>query len=205
MTFRDRRDAGRQLAEALRGQAGEDAVVVGLARGGVPVAAEVARELGARLDALAVRKIGHPRQPEYALGAATPGGGLVVRELADLRVEDVRSAIERAAREADELDRALHAQHAAADLTGRTCILVDDGLATGATMLAAVRHARAHGAGRVVAAAPVGVPDTVRMLEAETDAVVCVAVPEHLLAVGAWYDDFSQVGEREVLDLLAAG
>jgi putative phosphoribosyl transferase len=205
MTFRDRRDAGRQLAEALRGHAGEDTVVVGLARGGVPVAAEVARELGARLDALAVRKVGHPRQPEYALGAVTPGGGLVVRELADLPVAELQRAIERAAHEADELDRALHAEHPAADLTGRTCILVDDGLATGATMLAAVRHARAGGARRVVVAAPVGVPDTLSMLAAEADAVVCVSAPEHLLAVGAWYDDFSQVGEREVLDLLAAG
>ena len=120
-------------------------------------------------------------------------------------LEELRRAVEQAGPRGDGAGIALHAERPAAELAGHACLLVDDGLATGATMLAAVRHARAHAASRVVAAAPVGVPETLRMLAAEADAVVCLSVPEHLLAVGAWYDDSSQVGEREVLDLLASG
>ena len=143
--FSDRSDAGRQLAASLAHVDG-DAVVIGLARGGVTVAAEVARRLGLPLDALAVRKIGYPSQPEYGIGAATPGeGGVYLRTDEGLGEAELRAVVERAQAEADALDRELHVRHERLDLHGRTAVLVDDGLATGATMIAAVRWARAAG------------------------------------------------------------
>ena len=200
--FRDRADAGRQLGEALRGRIELTAVVVGLARGGVEVAAAVATLLGAPLDALAVRKVGHPRQPEYGLGAVTPGGGVYLRSADGADAAELELVVRQARLDADQLDRELHARHPSYDLGGRECVLVDDGLATGATMIAAVRWARAGGARRVTVAVPVGSPATVERLEQETDAVVCLSQPEHLMAVGAWYADFSQVSGERVLELL---
>ena len=201
--FHDRADAGSRLAAGLAGQSLGDAVVVGLARGGVVVAAEVARLLSLPLDVLAVRKIGHPRQPEYAVGAVTPGGGGVyLRADGDLTEDEERVGTQHAAAEADRLDRELHARRERIDIRGKTAVLVDDGLATGATMLAGVRWARAQGAARVVVAVPVAAEPSLGLLGREADEVVCDAPRDDLGAVGFWYEDFSQVENAEVLRLL---
>jgi putative phosphoribosyl transferase len=192
------------LADRLADVAGDDAVVVGLARGGVVVAAEVARRLGLPLDALAARKIGHPMQPEYAIGAVTPGEGLLLRTQAqqELSPDEIDAAVMTARRAAEELDRRLHERRPPADVAGRTCLLVDDGLATGATMIAAVRWARQAAARRVVVAVPVGAGPTVELLCEEADDVVCLEIPARMVAVGAAYDDFSQVSDDQVIALL---
>ncbi|MCC6223668.1 MAG: phosphoribosyltransferase [Thermoleophilia bacterium] len=203
LPYRDRREAGRLLAAALEPERSDDAVVVGLARGGVVVAAEVAAALGLPLDALAVRKIGHPLQPEYALGAVTPGGGVYVRATDGLTPGQVNAAALAALARADELDRRLHADSPALAVSARACLLVDDGLATGATMEAAVRWAGAGGARRIVVAAPVGAPATVERLRATADAVVCPEQPADLGAVGLWYRDFDPVEDAAVVALLA--
>ena len=201
--FHDRLDAGRQLAAALESTQFGDAVVVGLARGGVPVAAEVARCRSLPLDALAVRKIGYPCQPEYGIGAVTPGrGGVYIRSHEDLGVSELRRMIEQAMAKADVLDQILHAHHRRLDLHGKTAVLVDDGLATGATMVAAVRWARSHGAVRVVVAVPVGAVQSVRSLRQRADEVVCPHVQANFGAVGYWYDVFTQVENEEVVALL---
>ena len=163
-------------------------MVVGLARGGVEVAAEVARALGLPLDALAVRKIGAPHQPEYAIGAVTPGGGLYLRpEAADTR-GGVDVMIERARASAEALDALLHRGREPVPVKGRRCILVDDGLATGATMVAAVDWARRQGAASIVVAVPVGAPSTVAMLGRAGHEVVCLEQPAEMIAVGVRYD-----------------
>jgi putative phosphoribosyl transferase len=200
--FRDRRDAGRALARRLHAERIGDAVVVGLARGGVIVAAEVARELGLPLDALAVRKVRHPLQPEYGIGAVTPGGATYLRPPSGLSEAQVDAAVAHALAGADELERRIHLRRPAVDVAGRPCVLVDDGLATGGSMVAALRWARACGATMVVAAAPVAPPETVELLCAEADAVVCVELPGVLFSVGEWYEDFRQVEEEEVVELL---
>ena len=200
--FADRRDAGRSLALALEDARGTDAVVVGLARGGVVVAAEVAHALGLPLDVVAVRKVGHPFQPEYALGAVAPGGGVYVRDPGGLKERELAAQIEAAEARAAQLDRALHEGHEPIPLAGRTCLLVDDGLATGATMIAAIRWARARGAARVVAAVPVGARQSTTLLRGEADAVVCPHELSDLVAVGLWYRAFGQVGDLEVASLL---
>jgi putative phosphoribosyl transferase len=201
--FADRRDAGRRLAAALADERHADAVVVGLARGGVVVAAEVARALHLPLDALAVRKIGHPFEPEYALGAVTPGDGVYVRDIEGQVPAHVQVWVDEARRRARDLDARLHAERPSVPLAGRRCLLVDDGLATGATMIAAVRYARAAGAARVVACVPVGAAETVAAVATEADRVVCLETPAYFLAVGMWYDDFRQVSDEDVVALLA--
>jgi putative phosphoribosyl transferase len=201
VVYADRADAGRRLAGALSGQP-RDAVVVGLARGGVAVAAEVAHVLHLPLDALAVRKVGHPWQPEYAIGAVTPGGGVYVRAHDGLTDQELGSAVAFAARKAEALDAALHVRRPAIDLAGRVCLLVDDGLATGATMIAAARWARRCGARSVVTAVPVGAAETVERLRSEVDEVVALETPADLVAVGFWYEDFSPVETEHVLALL---
>lgn len=201
--FIDRRAAGRELAGLLEEERGADAIVVGLARGGVVVAAEVAAALGLPLDAVAVRKVGHPRQPEYAIGAVAPGDGVYVRAHDGLGDEDVDAAVDRARKGAADLDSRLHAGHPALELSGRPCVLVDDGLATGATMVAAVRWARGRGSSRVVAAVPVAARESVERLRDEADAVVCPHELDVFVAVGAWYDVFGQVADEDVVKLLA--
>jgi predicted phosphoribosyltransferase len=201
--FADRREAGRELAAALESERGPGLVVVGLARGGVEVAAEVARVLGAPLDVVAVRKVGHPWQPEYGLGAVTPNGGVYLRDAGGLTDEQLSAIVERTRASAGRLDRRLHADHPALDLTGRTALLVDDGLATGATMIAALGWAHAKGAGRVVAAVPVGAAESLSSLRAEADAVVCPHPQRRFFAVGAWYRSFAQLDDQTVIDLLA--
>ena len=204
LPFADRADAGRRLARALASERGPRTVVVGLPRGGVVVAAEVARAVGAPLEVVSVRKVGHPRQPELAIGAVTHGGGLYLRSSEGLSEREVAAAVARASERAAELDQALRRGRAEPDLHGRIAVVVDDGLATGATMIAALRWARAKGAACVVAAFPVGAAQSMALVRAECDGVVCPHVLPDLGAVGYWYRDFEQVETAEVLRLLAA-
>ncbi len=207
MRFRDRYDAGRRLGERLLHLRSEDPIVLGLPRGGVPVASEVARALDAPLDLIVVRKLGVPFQPELAMGAIGEGDvrvlndgvirgfGITERELA--RVENVeRVELERRAGQ-------FRGGRPMTPLTGRTVIVVDDGLATGATARAALHVARAHGARSVVLAVPVAPAATLRALASDADELVCVATPARFCAIGEWYDDFTQVSDSEVIDLLA--
>ena len=202
--FADRADAGRVLGQHLEAER-DDAVVVGLARGGVVVAAEVATRLDAPLDVVAVRKVRHPWQPEYAIGAVAPGEGAYVRDVESVTRAQLDAAVARARAEMEVLDRALHAAAPQVPLDGRTCILVDDGLATGATMVAAARWARGRRARRVVAAVPVAAADSLSVLAGAVDAVVCPHPVTNFIAVGLWYGSFTQVDDEEVRRLLAAG
>lgn len=201
--FEDRRDAGLQLAQALAGERTDDAVAAGLARGGVVVAAEVARALGLPLDVVAVRKVGHPFQPEYALGAVAPSGAVYLRDQGGLRDDELAGAVARATTEAEELEVRLREHRPPVDLAGRACVLVDDGLATGATMIAAILWARERGAARVVAAVPVAAARSADAVREETDAFVCPHELEDFWAVGLWYRRFGQVDDDDVVRLLA--
>jgi len=205
--FANRVDAGRRLARQLDAYAGRpDVIVFGLPRGGVPAAAEVARYLQVPLDVFLVRKLGVPSHPELAMGAIAEGGV----EVRDERLIDhlgiPRASVDEiAVRERRELDRR-HSQYRGArgqpDIAGRTIIVVDDGLATGATMEAAVVALRQLGPAGVIVAAPVGAPETCRRLRQHADRVVCVATPSDLGAVGQWYDDFTQTTDEEVRQLM---
>ena len=201
--FRNRSEGGRAVAALLPGL-GPRTLVVGLARGGVLVAAEIAAARGWPLDVVAVRKVRHPYQPEYALGAVTPnGGGVYVRATHDgLTETQVAQAVAEARREARELDRSLHAEHPPLEPAGRPVVLVDDGLATGATMIAAARWAASAGASRTVAAIPVAARQSVREVLDEVDLLFCPHVRDDLYAVGVWYADFSPVSDDDVLRLL---
>ncbi len=200
--FSDRIQAGQALAEALPPDLRTDVLVIGLARGGVQTAAEVARSIGAPLDVLAVRKVGHPWQPEYAIGAVAPGpDGIFIRAHDGLTEDQVNQAVRRAKNAADQLDALFHSEHARLDVGGRTVLLVDDGLATGATMVAAVRWARGQGARRVVAAVPVAAVASADFLRQEAE-VVCPNEMRDFGAVGLWYERFDQVGNDQVLALL---
>lgn len=208
MTFEDRREAGRRLAEQLERFAADDPLVLGLPRGGVPVAHEVARRLDAPLDVVLVRKIGAPANPEYGIGAVGEDGVTLIDDAAVGRLglsrEDLDEAIER---ERGELERRLERYRggrAGTLVDGRTCIVVDDGLATGVSASTAVRVLRSRGAGRLVVAVPVGSPDSVERLRGEADEVVCLLSPPSFTAVGTWYHDFSQTSDDEVVELLAA-
>ncbi|MBZ9715906.1 phosphoribosyltransferase [Deinococcus multiflagellatus] len=206
--FQDRTEAGQLLGAVLAARGPwPSAVVLALPRGGVPVAAEVARALGAPLDVFLVRKLGLPMAPEVAMGALASGGAQWLNEALMDRLGISAAALAQVqAREAQELARreALYrAGRGPLNLTGRTALLVDDGLATGATMRAAVQAARLLGAGRIVVAVPVAPPDTCADLHAEADEVVCLHTPPHFQAVGQFYGDFSQATDAEVLALLA--
>ena len=200
--FRDRVEAGRLLAAGLQEGADPEAVVLGLARGGVVVAAEVASTLGAPLDAVAVRKIGHPLQPEYAIGAVTPDDGVYLRAHDGLTDEQVAEAVAGAQAKAAALDARLHAHVPHLDPSGRTVIVVDDGLATGATMIAALRQARAKGAAAVDAAVPVAPAETAALIREEADELVCLHELDRFGAVGFWYERFEQISDERVLQLL---
>ena len=208
MPFRDRRHAGQALAAALQPLAGTPVVVVGLPRGGVPVAAEVAASLHAPLDVLVVRKLGVPFQPELGMGAIGEEGIVVLNDALVERAGVTRDDIDAvAAREAQELARRVaryRAGRAPVPVDGRTVVVVDDGLATGFTARAAVEVARHPGAARVVLAVPVGAPDSVAALRELADDVVCVEAPADLMAVGYWYEDFSPTTDEEVVDALTA-
>src|ERR1700692_3469151 len=206
--FRDRRDAGRLLAEKLAAYANRpDALVLALPRGGVPVAYEVARALGAPLDVFVVRKLGVPGYEELAMGAVATGGVRVLNEQLVERLgipEQMIDAV--AARERQELARReflYRGGRPPPDVRGRTVILVDDGLATGATMHAAIQALRQQQPARIVVAVPTASPETCEEMRAEVDDVVCAITPEPFHAVGLWYQDFSQTPDEEVRDLLA--
>jgi predicted phosphoribosyltransferase/dienelactone hydrolase len=206
MRFLDRDDAGRRLAERLAPLKGQDPVIVGLPRGGVVVAAEVARRLNAPLDVMVVRKLGVPWQPELALGAIAEGGFRVVNEplLRSLRMGD-ELVDDIAAREGKELDRrtrAFRQGRSAVCVEGRTVIVVDDGIATGATALVAARAIRAAGATHLVLAVPVSSPEALIRLAQGVDEVVCLEAPAYLSAIGEAYEDFTQVSDQQVVDLL---
>lgn len=208
LPLRDRHTAGRLLAAALEPYAArDDVIVLGLPRGGVPVAAEVARALGAELDLMVVRKLGTPGQEELAMGAIASGGGRVLNEdvVAQLRIprDEIERAAERERAELERRERAYRGERPGPRLAGRCVILVDDGLATGATMRVAVQAARSAGAREVVVAVPVAPEDTVARLAREADDIVCLATPEPFMGVGRWYRDFAQTADREVADLLA--
>jgi putative phosphoribosyl transferase len=208
--FRDRREAGRRLAEELERYSGrDDVIVLGLPRGGIPVGFEVAAALGAPFDAMLVRKLGVPRHEELAMGAIASGDVRVVNEDVVRALElDEQTIAAAAARERRELERRelLYRRGAPApDVDGRVAILVDDGLATGATMRAAAAALRARGPQRVVAAVPVASPEACAELEADADEVVCAVKPEAFGAVGAWYDRFEPPSDEEIVDLLARG
>jgi putative phosphoribosyl transferase len=202
--FVDRSDAGRQLAERVAQEGIRSGVVIGLARGGVEVAAEVARALGLPLDALAVRKVGHPDQPEYAIGAVTPRGGTHLRPDVGRLAGGGEAIVAQARADADALDARLHRDRAAVPVAGRRCILVDDGLATGATMVAAVDWARRQGARTIIVAVPVAAAQTVGVFRDAVDGVVCIEASYELMAVGAWYDRFDPVSDDRASALLDA-
>jgi predicted phosphoribosyltransferase len=205
--FKDRYEAGRLLAEMLEPYRPEQPVVVGLPRGGVPVAAEVARALGAPLDVAVVRKIGAPQNTEYAIGAVAEGGVHVLGQRqgrsADLSASELGALIARAESELDERLRRYRGTRRPIELGGRTAIVVDDGLATGRTALAAVRSLRRREAARVILAAPVASAEAARLLGDVADEVLCLEIPPDLWAVGAWYVDFRPTTDDEVARLLA--
>jgi predicted phosphoribosyltransferase/dienelactone hydrolase len=210
MPFLDRADAGRRLASLLASQPaivrGAGSVVLGLPRGGIPVAYEIARALDAPLDVILVRKVGLPAQPELAMGAIGEDGVRVVND----EVVQAERVTERQFAEVEELERAelgrraerYRADHPRVPLAGQTAIVVDDGIATGSTARAACQVARAHGAARVVLAVPLAPQASIDALASVADDVVCAEVPEPFLAIGQWYVDFAQTADAEVVDLL---
>ncbi|HEX5749527.1 MAG TPA: phosphoribosyltransferase [Archangium sp.] len=206
MRFIDRTDAGRQLASLLGHYAGRNPLVLGLPRGGIPVAHEVARALGAPLDVWVSRKIGTPGRPELGVGAVAEGGAMylnrpLMRRLG-LEEEDLAGAAQREAREVAR--RALRFRHGGPppELRGRTVILVDDGIATGGTVRAAIRSLREHHPGELILAVPVAASQSLEEIAPEADEVVCVEASPALWAIGDWYEDFTQVSDDEVLRLL---
>jgi predicted phosphoribosyltransferase len=205
--YRDRREAGRRLAAAL-GTGWPDPVVIGLPRGGVVVAAEVADALGAPLDVIVVRKVGVPGHRELAAGAVAEGGHRVWNDdvVRQLRMSgaEIDALAEAAEREAAALGRRLRGAHDPVPLAGRTAIIVDDGLATGATMRVAVDAAHAEGAAQIVVAVPVGAPESVRSLARAGVQVVCPAQPSWLRAVSLHYRSFDEVTTDDAATLLAA-
>jgi putative phosphoribosyl transferase len=205
--FPNRAEAGRQLAEELDKYVGhEDVIVLGLPRGGVPVAYEVAKRLRAPLDVFIVRKLGVPGFEELAAGAIASGGVRVLNEDVMRAIPHADEVIETVtARETAELERREQIYREGRpppELRGRIVILVDDGLATGATMRAAVKALRQGGAAKIVVAVPVGPPDTCRELKEEADETICLSTPEFFQAVGQYYEDFSQTSDEDVRELL---
>ena len=207
--FANRTEAGRLLAEQLIKYADrDDVVVLGLPRGGVPVAYEVAKRLGARLDVFIVRKLGVPGFEELAAGAIASGGVRVLNEDVMRAIPHPDEAIEAVtARETAELERREHEYRdgrRAPELRDRVVILIDDGLATGATMRAAVKALRQSCAAKIVVAVPVGPPDTCREIEQDADETICLSTPESFQAVGQYYEDFSQTSDNDVRELLSS-
>jgi predicted phosphoribosyltransferase/dienelactone hydrolase len=205
--FRDRADAGAQLAVALGRYRDAQPIVLALPRGGVPVAYEIAREFGAPLDVIVVRKLGVPSQPELAMGAVGEDGALVVNDrvvrVAGVTRQELEAVENRERAEVERRARRFRGARAPLRLEGRTVIVVDDGIATGSTARAALDVARAHGAARVVLAVPVAPPESLDQLSHVADDVVALATPSSFFAVGQWYANFTQVPDEEVSRLLA--
>ena len=206
--FRDRHDAGRRLAAELRGYAGRaDVIVLALPRGGVPVGWEVARALAAPLDVFVVRKLGVPGEEELAMGAVATGGVRVLNERLTTALGIPAYVIDAVTgwqqQELARRERLYRGDRPAPEVGGRTVILVDDGLATGSTMRAAVAALRVQNPARIVVAVPTAARETCNDLVAEVDEVVCTTTPEPFYAVGLWYEDFSQTTDEEVRELLA--
>ncbi|MGH2820756.1 MAG: phosphoribosyltransferase [Actinomycetota bacterium] len=205
--FRDRTDAGRALAEKLAGlDEAAGAIVLALPRGGVPVAYEIALELGISLDVFAVRKLGVPGHEELAFGAIATGGVRVLNEdvvrSLGISEEVIETVATREERELERRQRSYRGNRPAPDVAGRTAVMVDDGLATGSTMRAAITAVKKLHPRRVVVAVPVGAASTCRQLRQEADRVVCVATPEPMTAISVWYQDFAQTSDDEVRELL---
>lgn len=206
MRFRDRRDAGQRLAQKLASKyRGEEGVVYALPRGGVVLAAEITQRLGMPLDLIIARKIGHPHNPEYAIGAVTGGGEVVSNPLEVRRVprDWYQRQIAAERQEAERRRQVYSGGRAPLSAAGKTAIIVDDGIATGMTMQAAIRAIRHQRPARMVVAVPVVPADTAARLEREVEEVVALDIAaDYLGAVGAYYDDFPQVSDREVIALL---
>jgi putative phosphoribosyl transferase len=208
MVFRDRSDAGRKLAHALARYRGRHPVVLALPRGGVPVAAEVAEALNAPLDLILVRKIGVPNQPELAMGAVVDGAApTVVRnqeviELSGTSAEEFDAVCTGELAEIERRRQLYIGERARAEVAGQVVIVVDDGIATGATTRAALQAIRVRKPKELVLAIPVGPPDTIMQLRKEVDAVICLETPKPFGAIGYFYEDFRQIGDREVLSIL---
>lgn len=204
MRFLDRAEAGRRLAAALTEYAGKACVVYGLPRGGVVPAVEVARALHAPLDLLIARKVGHPLVPEYAVAAVAASGDVVANaaEVAKLDPEWFRREVKRQAAEAERRRTRYLGARPPAEVENKVAILVDDGLATGLTMKAAILEAKRRRPRQIVVAVPVAPPDTVAALEPLVDRVVCLHAPENFEAIGQFYDSFEQVGDEQVAALL---
>jgi predicted phosphoribosyltransferase len=204
--FANRADAGRQLGAALARFRGGRPLVLGIPRGGMPVAAEVARALDGDLDVIVARKIGSPISPELAVGAVTSDGTRYINADAVAELAVPNEYLDRATREKAEeaiaREHRFRAGRPALAVTGRTVILVDDGLATGSTMIAAARSVRSRRPGRLVVAIPVGPPETCEAMRAEADEVVCLRTPAWFMAVGLHYRDFSQTEDAEVEQIL---
>jgi putative phosphoribosyl transferase len=206
--FEDRVDAGERLAKALLEYTGRDVVVLAIPRGGVIVGEVVARHLGAPLDVVVPRKVGAPGNPELGLGAVAPGVRVLDERMVQMLAVSRQYVEQEIASQEREIARrmaAYRAGRAPADVAGKTAIVVDDGVATGGTAVAAVRWARAQGASRVVLAVPVAPGAALRRLREEADEVVVLAAPEPFFAVGEWYRRFDQVADEEVVAALAKG
>ncbi|HVA37159.1 MAG TPA: phosphoribosyltransferase [Candidatus Dormibacteraeota bacterium] len=207
MRFRNRSRAGQLLAELLRDYiARADVLVLALPRGGVPVGYEVAKHLRAPLDVIVVRKLGVPGHRELAMGAIASGGVMLLNEdvvgALDIPRQVVDSVVGAEQQELERRERVYRAGRPLPDVQDQTVIVVDDGLATGASMLAAVRALRRRGAQRIVVAVPVAAADTCTAVRREADECICLVEPAQFYAVGAWYEDFSEVSDDEVCDLL---
>jgi predicted phosphoribosyltransferase len=209
MKFKDRREGGEKLAKELSDYADrDDVIILGLPRGGVPVAYEVAKELNAPLDVFLVRKIGVPGQEELAMGAIASGGGRVLNDdiLRSLNIsdDDIRRVEEKEREELERREREFRGDRGELDVRNKTVILVDDGLATGASMRAAVTAVKDLGPNEIVVAVPSAARDSVESLKKEADRVIAVTTPEPYIAVGAWYENFGQTGDDEVKEILSS-
>lgn len=209
MEFKDRRDAGMQLAACLVSYKGQrDVIVLGLARGGMVTAAEVASVLGAPLNVIVVRKVGAPGNPELALGAIAEHGEGIFNEhligLLGVSASEIKQEVERQKKILKERLTLYRGNSPAPDLKGKTVILVDDGIATGASMRVAIKSVRAAGAKKIVMAVPVGAPESLRKMHGEADEIVCLHSPIIFEAVGSFYRVFDQTSDEEVVRLLSA-
>jgi putative phosphoribosyl transferase len=208
MRFRNREQAGQKLAQSLIGYKGESAVVLALPRGGVPVAAEVAAVLRAPLDLVLVRKIGVPQQPELAMGAVVDGAPLIVRnedviQLAGISEPEFKAVCDNELAEIERRRQRYLGERPRAEIADHVAIIVDDGIATGATMRAALRATRMRQPKKLVLAVPVAPTDTLAALRHEADEVVCLEDHEFFGAIGFYYADFRQISDQEVIELLA--